>query len=80
MYSVDDSTIEEVHTDYRVAGGGTAAGGGGKRSSNAPHHDDSYIIPEDANVSMKSFRSARSMRKQSDKSYGAPRKTNSYYK
>ena len=80
MYSVDDSTIEEVHTDYRVAGGGTAAGGGGKRSSNAPHHDDSYIIPEDASVSMKSFRSARSMRKQSDKSYGAPRKTNSYYK
>jgi len=80
MYSVDDSTIEEVHTDYRVAGGGTAAGVGGKRSSSAPNHDDSYILPEDASVSIKSLRSSRSMRKQSDKSYGAPRKTNSYYK
>lgn len=80
MYSVDDSTIEEVHTDYPVAGGGTAAAAAGGKRSFVPNHDDSYVIPEDASVSMKPFRSARSMRKQSHKSYGAPRKTNSYYK
>ena len=81
MYSVDDSTIEEVHTDYRVSGsGGAAAGGGGGKGSFVPNHDDSYVLPEDTSVSMKSFRSARSTRKQTHKSYGAPRKTNSYYK
>jgi hypothetical protein len=77
MYSIDDSTvITEVHNDYRVAGGAGAAGGGGKRSC-VPNHDDSYIIPEDASVSIKSFRSSN---EKGHHQYREPRKVKSYYK
>ena len=68
MYSIDDSTaglvITEVHNDYR---------GSGSSSKLRSHHS----IPEDASVSIKSFKSSN---EKGHHQYREPRKVKSYYK
>ena len=72
MYSIDDSTagsvITEVHNDYRGSGSSSK-----HRSAQAEHHS----IPEDASVSIKSFKSSN---EKGHHQYREPRKVKSYYK
>jgi hypothetical protein len=76
MYSIDDNTngtsvITEVHNDYRGSGSSS------KNRSAVLHAQAEHSIPEDASVSIKSFKSSN---ENGHYQYREPRKVKSYYK